>query len=68
MAQAQAMVLAVFVGTLFGIVLTAYFVKMARRLCSLLEALDRETELRIAREYGLPGPMPVPKPRLDEGE
>jgi len=44
----------IFVGIIFATILTIYFVKIARRLCSLLEVLQRETECRIRDKYELP--------------
>ena len=58
---------AIFFGTvlaaMFSMIFTVYAVKVARRLCALLDVLQREAEWRIRVNYELPGPMP-----LGEGE
>jgi hypothetical protein len=45
----------------FAIVLTVYFVKAVRRLCSLTQVLEREAECRIRARYELPPPT---EPRI----
>lgn len=40
----------------FAIVLTVYVVKVARRVSSLTEVLQREAECRIRANYELPAP------------
>jgi len=62
----EGIVLGIFVGTIFATILTIYFVKIARRLCSLLEVLQRETECRIRDKYELPGPMPLQEGKFDD--
>ena len=64
----EVMVLAIFIGTIFAIILTTYFVKVARRLCSLMHVLQREAEWRIRVNYDLPGPMPLQKGKFDDVE
>jgi hypothetical protein len=44
----------------FAIILTVYFVKVARRTCSLMEVLQREAEFRIREKYEWPPPTDPP--------
>lgn len=50
--------LAVFLASIFAVILTIYLVKVARRLNSLIQVLQREAECRIRDKYELPPPMP----------
>jgi hypothetical protein len=42
----DAAVLAILLGTIFGVIFTTYFVKIARRLTKLIDALRYESEHR----------------------
>jgi hypothetical protein len=56
----------IFLGTIFCIILTVYFVKIARRLGSLIQVLQREAEWRIRVNYELPPPMPLQQGKFSE--
>ena len=70
--MADVLLLGIFLATLlaiiFGTILTIYFVKIARRLDSLLEVLQDEAERRIILNYALPPPSPLPKGKFSESE
>ncbi len=52
--------------TIFSIIFTVYGVKVARRLCALLDVLQREAEWRVRVNYELPGPMPLGEGKFPE--
>lgn len=52
--------LALFLNVIPGTILLVYFVKISRRLATLLDSLKRETDWRIRVRYELHGPMPLP--------
>ncbi len=56
----------IFLGTIFGIIFTVYFVKIARRLGSLIQVLQREAEWRIRVNYELPPPTPLEQGKFSE--
>ena len=61
-----AMILGIFLATIFGTIFTVYFVKIARRLTSLIQVLQREAEWRIRVNYELPPPMPLQEGKFSE--